>query len=73
MCYLPKGPLREMVTRQTDRPGSMMRALLSTGYECNLTSRSWDNSPFKRLLLASPSLLIPEFSVSQDSYLHPGI
>lgn len=64
VCYLPKGPMREMVRRQTDRPGSMMRAPLSRGYECNLTSRSWDNSLFKKLLLASPSLPTPEFSAS---------
>lgn len=39
VCCVPKSPPREKVSRQTDRPGFMLRASLSRGHQCDLTSR----------------------------------
>lgn len=36
-----------------------------------LPAAFWDNSPVSKSLFAIPIILIPEFSISQDSCLHP--
>lgn len=40
MCAVfSRGPVGEMVRRQTDRPGFVTRAPLSRGYECDVIRR----------------------------------